>query len=454
LVGNAPADELVTLAADLDADTLDVISLLRDREWQQPDAAFLARLESDLRRDLARTGPAAQPAGVARSPASTFPSPSAPWSSAGRPRWGMASLLTALLVAFTLLIALIVIQPRREGPIVVPEVPPVSTPATPAREATPEASPTNVPFWLLTPPPAMGAEAIWHVDGPASTGTGGSSSLALDPLGNAWVLDGANSQFQIFSPDGEPMGTWGAPGSGEGEFDFQRNSGEVVGGIAFTPLHADDDFYVADSQNARIQQFDADRNFVRAWGTRGTGEGQFLEPVSVMVTYEGEVYVADVQRNDVQVFTRDGEYKRTFGSKGSDDDQFDQPAAVIMDAHSFPVVADPGNHRALLLFCCDPNRDDYVETYGGEGFGTAPLSWPRGIASDKQRRLYVADRDLTQIPIYLDDGRFINAIDGGAAGGTAFVSPQGVAIDAQSNLFVLDDTGQTVTLQKFRLVFP
>lgn len=455
LVGNAPADDLTKLAGELDADMLAVIAQMQDRDWIQPDATFLARLERDLRRDLEQANPPARSgANVPPGSRATSPGPSLPWSNTGRPRWGMAPLLTGLLVAITLLLALVVLRPRQESPVIVPEVRPIATPATPAIEATPEASPTTVPFWLLTPQPAIGAEAIWQVDGPASTGTGASSDLALDPRGNAWVLDGANSQFLIFSPDGESLGAWGTPGSGEGEFAFRRENGAVVGGITFTPLHSDDDFYVADSQNARIQQFDADRNFVRAWGTRGTGEGQFLEPVNVMVTFDGEVYVVDDQRNDIQVFTTDGEYKRTIGSTGSGEVQFEQPASMILDAHGFPVVADPGNHRAQLLFCCDPNRDDYVNSYGAEEIGSAPLLWPRGLASDKDRRLYVVDRDQTQVLIFLDDGRFINAIDGAEAGGTAFVSPQGVAIDQQSNLYVLDDTGQTVTLQKFRLIFP
>ena len=33
--------------------------------------------------------------------------------------------------------------------------------------------------------------------------------------------------------------------------------------------------YVADSNNDRIQKFDINGNFIKSWGSMGTGDGQF-----------------------------------------------------------------------------------------------------------------------------------------------------------------------------------
>lgn len=459
LVSGAPGEELAALATGLTAEQLATIDRLRNRQRLHPDPAFVDRLERDLRRDFT---------------ASTSVSPSvrglaAPGADATRPPWSRqpppgpvparraaAPLLTALLVAITLVLALFVIIPRGMQPELAPVIAPGATPATPVLAGTPpaEASATSIPVWLLTPLPEVGAEAIWQVDGPAPTGTEFSSQLSVDPSGAAWVLDGVNGRFLVFDPDGNPIETWGEPGSGEGEFDFRRDSGEAVGGIAFTPLHADEDFYVADSQNARIQQFDADGNFVRAWGGRGTGEGQFLEPVSVTVSFDGRVYVLDGQRNDIQVFSADGDYLRTFSGPGREDGHLDQPASIAYSEHGMPLVADTGNHRVQEFFCCDPNRDEHMATFGGRSSGEGELIDPRAMATDVDMRVYVADRGIPRIPIYDYRGRFVNFIDGAEAGGTAFVSPSGVAIDRAGNLYVLDDNGTTITLQKFRLTLP
>ena len=221
-------------------------------------------------------------------------------------RWSLTPVVTALLVITLLAGYLVFIRPQ-EPPVIVPIVAPEATPATPAA-ATPA-----VPFWRTVPPPQVSASVVWQIDGPQSTGTGLSSQLSVDPKGNIWVMDGANGRFQIYDKDGGLVDTWGEAGSREGQFHFQRANGEVVGNLAFTPLHADESFYVADSQNARIQVFDSERNFLRSWGDRGTGDGQFLEPISVWVSFEGLVFVLDDQRADVQIFDTDGTFIRKLG---------------------------------------------------------------------------------------------------------------------------------------------
>ncbi|MGH2618423.1 MAG: hypothetical protein ACRDJC_24600 [Thermomicrobiales bacterium] len=73
---------------------------------------------------------------------------------------------------------------------------------------------------LGAPPPTSPVELVWQ--------TKGGPDLPLDPInpaidpdGNLWVPDGRNHRFQIFTPDGEFLETWGEPGSAEGQFDFQ-----------------------------------------------------------------------------------------------------------------------------------------------------------------------------------------------------------------------------------------
>ena len=171
------------------------------------------------------------------------------------------------------------------------------------RIADADAGPSPV---VLPPTVAEGSlELLWESAGPAPSAPG-TWQPAVDPAGRIWVSVQADSAFWIFDRDGTYLETWGAPGDGDGELDFVTQNGGF-GAVAFRP---DGGFYVADSGNARVQQFDADRAFVRAWGTFGTEDGQFTAPQGIAVDGSGNVFVIDDARHDVQVFDADGRYLR------------------------------------------------------------------------------------------------------------------------------------------------
>ena len=60
--------------------------------------------------------------------------------------------------------------------------------------------------------------------------------------------------------------------------------------------------YVADSYHDRVQKFDSSGNFITAWGSDGSGAGQFDNPTGLAVDSQGNVYVADLGNDRVQVW--------------------------------------------------------------------------------------------------------------------------------------------------------
>ena len=71
--------------------------------------------------------------------------------------------------------------------------------------------------------------------------------------------------------------------------------------------------YISDGYiNSRVAKVDKDGNWLKSWGERGTGPGQFHTPHSIAVDAGGSVYVADRSNRRIQVFDGDGAFLRQF----------------------------------------------------------------------------------------------------------------------------------------------
>jgi len=106
------------------------------------------------------------------------------------------------------------------------------------------------------------------------------TGIALGPSGELFVSDGyANFLVHKFSPDGELLKTWGAPGTGPGQFALPHNIGVDRHGTV----------YVCDRENDRIQLFDSEGEFVTMW---------------TELRYPSDVYID--QPNDVIYVTESG----------------------------------------------------------------------------------------------------------------------------------------------------
>ncbi len=122
--------------------------------------------------------------------------------------------------------------------------------------------------------------------------------VAVDLEGNVYVLDTENYRIQKFDSSGKFLAKWGSHGSEDGSFGTVG----YVGGPRGLAVDSKGNVFVADSGNNRIQKFDSSGRFLTAWGSEGSGEGQFKEPQGIAVDSAGNVYVADTKNNRIQKF--------------------------------------------------------------------------------------------------------------------------------------------------------
>ena len=309
--------------------------------------------------------------------------------------------------------------------------------ATPSA-ANPGAAPDATPSIAASAP----IELLWRYGDPV----GSSSAIAgisLAPDGNVWITDGPAGQFVILSPDGEVVERWGSPGDGPGEFNFRRDGSDAFGLVTFAP---DGSFYVADSHNFRIQHFAADRTFISAFGEFGDADGQFQEPVQVLIDGSGNLYVIDAKRDDVQKFAPDGTFLLKFSGHGGESGQINNAGAGGIDADGNIWVGDGGNAR-LLQFSPE---GELLQTIGAT---QDTLRSPSGFTIDSAGRLWVGDWGNSKVEVFTPDGTLILALDGSEGGGTPFDGANNLIVDGRGNLYV-HEYGNHEGVRKYRLLDP
>lgn len=129
--------------------------------------------------------------------------------------------------------------------------------------------------------------------------------LRVGPDGNLWCVDVEGHVVFKMSPDGRVLmvlgNRQGVAGNNDAQDAFNRPTN-----VAFRP---NGDFYVSDGYvNSRVIEFTPEGEYIRHWGRKGTGDGEFNLVHDVVVDSRGRVYVADRTNERVQVFDEEGKF--------------------------------------------------------------------------------------------------------------------------------------------------
>jgi len=181
------------------------------------------------------------------------------------------------------------------------------------------------------------------------------------------------STVRVFDTSGNLLLSFGASGSGKGEFDEAR-------GI---DIDSSGNIYVADMMNHRIEKFDSDGNYLSQWGTEGTGNGEFARPQTIYIDGSDAIYVSDNEDPDgikentrIQIFNTSGAYQSTIGSYGWGDGEFTQIGGIARDSTGKIHVSDVLSHK-IKVFSAEGVYESSYESYGS---GLENVTYPAGLA--------------------------------------------------------------------------
>ena len=216
--------------------------------------------------------------------------------------------------------------------------------------------------------------------------------MDVDRVGNVYVCDGIAKAVKVYTKDGKFLRSLG------GAEWFSRPSS-----VAVDPDGTK--IYVVDiggtsSNEHRIRVFDAHSGqHLLDIGKRGGGEGDLNLPRDAQISAkDGLLYVVDSGNFRVEVFQRDGKFVRAFGSLGLQMGQFSRPKEVGIDPSGNVYVVDAGFGNAQL-FTAD---GQLLLPLGSRGPGDRPGHYmlPSGIAVDEDGRVYIVDQYFRRVDVY------------------------------------------------------
>ncbi len=186
------------------------------------------------------------------------------------------------------------------------------------------------------------------------------------------------------------LATWSKRGRAPGEFEDPE-------GIARDP--ANGDWYLTDEDNRRIQVFDKDGTFLRAFPVPNDPEG-------LWVTADGRVVVTFSKDHYVQAYSKDGTPGSRLGKRGSGLGEFDNPDYVRQDRDGNFWVTDQKNGRIVVL-----DKDlKPLRSVGRPGAGPGEFNDPEDLAFDAEGNLWVADGGNNRLQVLKPDGTFVREV--------------------------------------------
>ncbi len=279
--------------------------------------------------------------------------------------------------------------------------------------------------------------------------------LGFDVSGNAFVADAWASRIRRIDLY-DNVTTWAGNGAA-GKLDGTggpNGMAEFASPVALV-VAPSGDIFVADTYYSLVRRIDAAQNVTTLPVMGGDGI-PFDGPTAIAIGPNGSLYVADTGNQRICVIDMSGRVSTLAGSLtvGYADGngaaaQFHEPSGLAVDLSGNVYVGDSQNERIRRI---DPQGN--VTTLAGNGnagsvdgpAGSAEFNLPSGLAIDQSGNIIVADCDSNRIRNIDPDGNVTTLAGngtpgdqdgtGGPDGPAQFNHPFGVAVDAESNIYV------------------
>ena len=165
-----------------------------------------------------------------------------------------------------------------------------------------------------------------------------------------------------------------------------------------------DEILIVDYDNKCVV-LDNKLNLLKVIG-QGNGNSRLVNPDSVAVT-NNVIAVSDYGSHQVKKYSLQGELLSVIGGRGNKNGQFNYPRGLAFNNNKLLYVIDNDNYRVQVF----QHDDTFAFSFGNRGSNPGQFHYPVRIAIDPNNNVLVTDRSANCINIFTDRGQFIQAIN-------------------------------------------
>jgi DNA-binding beta-propeller fold protein YncE len=240
-------------------------------------------------------------------------------------------------------------------------------------------------------------------------------TVKVDKDDNIWVTDKGSDMVIKFNPEGRVVMVFGRKqeASDEGTEPLKHVKPPLppVDGmfrqVTDVAWDAVGNTYISDGYvNSRIAKVDKDGNWLKSWGEPGDQPGQFNVPHSIAVDAQNNIYVADRGNRRIQVFNTDGKFLRQFtidvpapaDARPAIGNKPTATTGTMSPGAPWTLCITPGPNQVLYTSDAFPGRiyklsldGKVLGVLGKSGKQRGQFGWIHEIACPSADELYVAE---------------------------------------------------------------
>jgi len=240
-------------------------------------------------------------------------------------------------------------------------------------------------------------------------------TVKVDKDDNIWVTDKGSDMVIKFNPEGRVVLVFGrkqeASDEGTEPLKHVKPPLPAVDGmfrqVTDVAWDATGNAYISDGYvNSRIAKVDKDGNWVKSWGEPGDQPGQFNVPHSIAVDAQNNIYVADRGNRRIQVFNTDGKFLRQFtidvpapaDARPAIGNKPASTTGTMSPGAPWTLCITPGPNQVLYTSDAFPGRiyklsldGKVLGILGKSGKQLGQFGWIHEIACPSADELYVAE---------------------------------------------------------------
>ncbi len=228
----------------------------------------------------------------------------------------------------------------------------------------------------------------------------------------------------------------------EANFIGVNSVGSLVTPVAIA-FDKDENIYVSDSRQQRVQGYDKNGNFNYVLGSRL----DFTHPTGIAIDKElNRLYVVDTKGHHIKAFDiATKKHLFTIGKRGKNDGEFNFPTNVTVDRRNNNIVVCDTQNFRVQVFDKDGN---FIRRFGKVGDRPGMFARPKGIAVDSDGNIYVTDSAFNNIQIFNENGDLLMFFGSAGFGKTQFRLITGIYIDENDKMVIADGfSGRVQTFQ-------